>query len=373
MGIAKLEIGRINIPFKQAFRHSSAERSRTESVWVAAYDDSGHVGYGESCPRPYVTGEDLASTAEFFKKYEKQLSKAIADVDSMRAWIQNEKEVIDANPSAWCAMELAVLDLLAKQSQVSVEELLGLTPLSGDFRYSAIIGDGDIDSFRTTFERYAEIGMTDFKIKVSGEPDRDRPKFDILKKYDASALRVRLDGNNLWDRPAQAVEYIRKLDYPIFAFEEPLQPNQYRQLAELAATTGLPIILDESFLRAGQFDLLGGHPGNWLINLRISKMGGLLRSLQLVKKTRSLGIGIIVGAQVGETSLLTRAALTVAHEARDILVGQEGAFGTLLLQNDIWNPELRFGMGGRLDITGLRTAGFGLRLATETVCLTVLP
>jgi hypothetical protein len=94
-------------------------------------------------------------------------------------------------------------------------------------------------------------------------------------------------------------------------------------------------------------------------------MGGLLRSLEAVDALRAAGIGIIVGAQVGETSLLTRAGLTVAQHAGTSLVAQEGAFGTQLLEYDIVEPVLMFGGGGMLDVTGMPWAtapGCGLTL-----------
>ena len=56
------------------------------------------------------------------------------------------------------------------------------------------------------------------------------------------------------------------------------------------------------------------------------------------------GIGIIVGAQVGETSILTRASLAVMNEHAAItLIAAEGAFGTLLLEHDLTEPCLMFG------------------------------
>jgi hypothetical protein len=92
-------------------------------------------------------------------------------------------------------------------------------------------------------------------------------------------------------------------------------------------------------------------------------MGGLLRSLAIIETARALGIGLIIGAQVGETSLLTRAGLTAALAAQDILVAQEGAFGTFLLEHDICTPSLMFGASGVLDCNSypmLQTAGLGL-------------
>jgi hypothetical protein len=64
---------------------------------------------------------------------------------------------------------------------------------------------------------------------------------------------------------------------------------------------------------------------------------------------------------VGETSILTRVALTVANRYRDILIAQEGAFGILLLKRDICDPVLMFGAKGQLDASAVGGgAGFGL-------------
>jgi L-alanine-DL-glutamate epimerase-like enolase superfamily enzyme len=84
-------------------------------------------------------------------------------------------------------------------------------------------------------------------------------------------------------------------------------------------------------------------------------MGGLLRSLEVVEAARAAGIGVIVGAQVGETSLLTRAGLTVASGAGVALVAQEGAFGTHLLSEDVSDPPLMFGAGGVLEVSATPT------------------
>jgi L-alanine-DL-glutamate epimerase-like enolase superfamily enzyme len=160
---------------------------------------------------------------------------------------------------------------------------------------------------------------------------------------------VRFDANNLWECAEDAIGFIRALGGSPFAVEEPVRPNQYGELAAIADALDCRIVLDESFLRADQVDQLGEPRSRWLINLRVSKMGGLLRSLRVVERLRAEGLGLIVGAQVGETSLLTRVALTVAHTGADLLVAQEGAFGTLLLADDICDPPLMFGPGGVLD------------------------
>jgi hypothetical protein len=99
-------------------------------------------------------------------------------------------------------------------------------------------------------------------------------------------------------------------------------------------------------------------------------MGGVIRSLALARRAASLGIGVIVGAQVGETSILTRAGMIVMNAAGPDLVAAEGAFGTYLLRRDLASPCLMFGDGGLLPAERLgsgETAGFGLRIDSHAL------
>jgi L-alanine-DL-glutamate epimerase-like enolase superfamily enzyme len=139
------------------------------------------------------------------------------------------------------------------------------------------------------------------------------------------------------------------LDVALEGIEEPLQPGQLEDCARLADTLGIPIILDESLLRVQQLDALARRPELWILNLRVSKLGGLIRSLEILEVCADVGLRVIVGAQVGETSVLTRAALVLAQRAGARLVAQEGAFGTELLVEDVCDPPLMFGHGGILD------------------------
>ena len=84
-----------------------------------------------------------------------------------------------------------------------------------------------------------------------------------------------------------------------------------------------------------------------------------------MEEARRKEIGIIVGAQVGETIILTRTALCLINVIGDDLVSAEGAFGTHLLREDLTSPCLMFGKNGTLDMgsAGLtQSAGFGLRV-----------
>jgi L-alanine-DL-glutamate epimerase-like enolase superfamily enzyme len=276
--------------------------------------------------------------------------------------MEQHRADVDRNPAAWCAVELATLDLIARRADVTIESLLGLAPLAGHFRYTAVLGDMSADAFGMMAQRYRELGFTDFKVKLSGDLDRDRRNLSLLAGHPGA--RIRVDANNLWPAAEAAIAFLAALDAPLFAVEEPLSPpGQFDRLANVAKSVGCRIVLDESFSKDSQVTFLGGDPTTWIGNLRVSKMGGLLRSLDVASALRTAGVDLIVGAQVGETSLLTRAALTVAHASRERLVAQEGAFGTRLLERDVCEPPLMFGRGGVIDVAAfpmLTQPGFGI-------------
>jgi L-alanine-DL-glutamate epimerase-like enolase superfamily enzyme len=349
--IKELRMSKLRIPFRVSFRHANATRSATESVWLEAVDFDGHVGYGESCPRSYVTGEDLESCSRFFLEHRDGLRRRVGCLADLREWVTTHRTEIDQSPAAWCAIELALLDLLARRERRSLEALLGVPELDGIFHYTGVVGDQSKSAFSKQVTQYREMGFEQFKVKLSGEQTHDAAKFAILSSEGTSAEHVRVDANNLWKTASDATSYLLPMAASFCAIEEPLSAGDYDGMRQLSESLGKLMILDESFLRIDQFSLIDVDRQRWLINLRISKMGGLLRSLEVARRAVENGIGLIVGAQVGETSLLTRAALTVAHVARPVLKGQEGAFGTFLLQADVMDPPLTFGNRGRISAT----------------------
>ena len=352
----------LEILFKTSFAHASASRNAMHSLWVEASLRDGTTGFGEGCPRDYVTGETLAGALAFVSENREAWLDEIRGLDSLAVWVRNHRSEIDANPAAWCAVELALLDAFASRAGKTVEALLGLPVLGGKFRYTAVLGDSAAKRFEAEITRYQQAGFRDFKIKLSGNLQRDLDKVVLLKAAGIAPGAVRADANNLWTDDEDAIRYLSSLDYRFNALEEPLRAGDHAGMDRIAAQTGCSIILDESLLRGDQILRFSDSPPRWIVNLRISKMGGLIRSLELLEVVRRVGLRVIVGAHVGETSLLTRAALTIANAARDILVAQEGAFGTHLLEYDVIDTPIMFGAGGVLDAGQLPTGpGFGLR------------
>ena len=367
MRLESLEVFRFPAPFRVVFRHASASRARAANIIVAARGEDGATGYGEGCPREYVTGETVDSAGAFVHKHKASMLGRIRGIDELRFWANTHRQEIDASPAAFCALETALLDLMGKVEHCPLEDLLGIPRLAGVFRYSAVLGDGKLSAFERQAGQYLEMGFRDFKVKLSGDLERDRRKLAALSGAGGAVGRVRLDANNLWHEAAAVSRYLKGLDADVFAIEEPLQAGDFQGCARIAAESGVRIILDESLARIEQLQAVA-DPAPWIVNVRVSKMGGIGRSLELAREASRRGIGLIVGAQVGETSILTRASLAVMNNNRHALMAAEGAFGTLLLENDLTEPCLMFGRRGELGVgrdLQPHSPGLGLRVRRE--------
>jgi L-alanine-DL-glutamate epimerase-like enolase superfamily enzyme len=308
----------------------------------------------------------MASAADFVLRVAGNVGREVRNLDSLRDWVATHGAELDRNPAAWCAIELALLDLFARRAGCPVERLLGLPALAGSFRYSAIVGIEPPDVFARVVGRYRSAGFRDFKLKLSGDVPADRDRLHLLQRIPGT--RVRVDANNLWSDARTAIAHLKVLDGAWAGIEEPLSPRDWDGLGIVSKALGTRIILDESCARIQDLGCLGNRPGRWIVNVRVSKMGGVLRALEFAARASAAGIALIVGAHVGETSLLTRAALTVATAARSRLLAQEGAFGNHLLEQDPCTPALTFGRGGELPasaVPGLPGWGLDFRAPDE--------
>lgn len=367
--IDDLQLRPWRVPFRQAFTHASARRRTAESVIATARSRTGLTGFGEGCPREYVTGESVESCLDWFARHRSGLV-GVADLGALTAWAAEHRQTIDDHPAAWCAVELAALDLFAREAGMSVEAMLGLPPIGGEFRYTAVLGAEGARTFGGQLRRYTEIGFRDFKIKLTGEEDDERLRLDQVLAAGEAIGAVRFDANNLWKTPEEAISYLRRTRVPFWAVEEPVTAGDFASLGRVARELGARVIVDESFRGLRDLASLEGGGARWIINLRVSKMGGLLRSLEIARAAVESGIPLIIGCQVGESSVLTRAALTVANTFRNSVRAMEGAFGTLLLEEDIVSPPIQFGRGGLLSPASHfdpAAPGFGLPIAPAAI------
>ena len=375
MNKINIKIQALNIPMRLSFKQASSDRKTSESIWVEI-SNGDYVGYGEGCPRLYVTNENIADSIKWLESIAPQIQKFCNDLGQLKIFLKKLDTQIRKHPSAWCAMECALLDLFARMEHSSIEQLLGTEPIYGSYNYSAILGDQDEPAYTALIKKYLQAKLSDFKIKLSGDDERDNHHINTLlqhvKLHKILSPRIRLDANNLWQNDIDtACKSISNFKQDIFAIEEPLTSKSYELISELSVKTGKHIILDESLCDLDDLSKFAELPGSYIANIKISRVGGIISALELIDQCKKLNWPIIIGAHVGETSILTRVALIAAQYAGDSLIAQEGAFGEMILERDIVTPSLKFGYEGVLKIDHeiwpeIQNHGLGLTLKKDS-------
>ncbi len=361
-----VRIGHFDTKMRTRVRHASADRGATQNVIVEVRDERGRTGYGEGCPREYVTGESQHSALAFLTTHAADCTNAAETLAGLKAWISAHASLIDENPAAFCALELALLDLLGRRANVPLETLIGAPPINNSARYTAVLSASGPLKTRVVTAAYRLWGFDDFKVKVEGDLQRDRDRLSTLP----SRVRVRIDANNIWRDAGGAISHLHSLGREIWAVEEPLTAGDVAGMQSVAEEMGVQIILDESLTRVDQLEQYLASPPIWIANIRVSKCGGVLRSQSLAERCAALGFATVIGAQVGETSLLTRAALALGGGQAQRPLAREGAYGRILLIRDLVTPSVRFTRGARLDpsrFTFPNSPGLGLDIDAKSI------
>jgi L-alanine-DL-glutamate epimerase-like enolase superfamily enzyme len=148
--------------------------------------------------------------------------------------------------------------------------------------------------------------------------------------------------------------------FHIALVEEPLAESSVDELLRLRQNTDVPLMVDESLVTEADADALLTSGAIDFVNIRVSKCGGLGPSLALARRAAANGIGVVVGAHVGETAILSAAGRLVAASTPETAF-VEGSFGSLLLVEDISTNPVRFGRAGVANVLG----GAGLGVAID--------
>jgi len=97
-----------------------------------------------------------------------------------------------------------------------------------------------------------------------------------------------------------------------------------------------------------------------IFNIRVGKCGGLLGALRLVELARAAGLGLHLGALVGETAVLSRAAEIFGRVVAGFPCLEGKGQNRFLLQGDIATATEALdapGLGVALDDEALRRYG----------------
>ncbi len=369
MRIVSAEIHALRIPFRSNFSHGLMTRDSSDSVIVKLTADSGEEGFGEGAPRPYVTGETVSTCIDHIRTVllprlrqrdlgemdmDADLMQLLDGIDALLPATENSSPVIFNASRA--AVEIALIDLLLKKKGRSLGSLI--PPLSDSVTYSAVISSDSVDSVRKMALRCREYRIGEVKVKV-GKGD-DHGRVAVVRETLGGSASLRVDANGAFDVRG-AVALISSLEkFRIESIEQPVPAGDIASLARVRRDSPIPVMADESLITEKDAAELIEKEACDLFNLRISKNGGILRTLRLAEVARKNGIGFQLGCQVGETAILSAVGRHLAARLSDAK-WVEGSYGKLLLEEDIADESVQFGLAGKAPLLGGTGLGVSLR------------
>ena len=138
--------------------------------------------------------------------------------------------------------------------------------------------------------------------------------------------------------------------FGLLSYEQPIAADDWDGLARLTASLPEDVMVDESLCSVEDARRLAAARACSMFNVRVSKCGGPLAALEIVQIARAAGLRCQLGAQVGESGILTAAGRLVALLADPPFRHHEGADNLFLLRQDLTVENLTARPGGRGDM-----------------------
>jgi len=287
-------------------------------VLVATLHGGGHRGRGEAAGVDY-DGETPASMA--------------AQIAAVAPALDDEltgEQLLGLLPpgGARNALDCALWDLRAKQSDVAVWQAAGLRPPRP---VTTVLTIGLGDEADTRRKARAAGGYPILKLKVDAARHLDVVRLVREEQPDA---RLVVDANQAWSRGLLERLLPRLAELGVELVEQPVPRGEDATLDGLRPV--LPLAADESCTDRASLAALAGR--YQFVNIKLDKCGGLTEGLAMVREAARLGLGLMVGNMCG-TSLAMAPAFLIAQSCR--YVDLDGP----LLQRLDRDPPIRFDSG----------------------------
>ncbi len=383
MRVVQLTVILAQLPLRLRIKHAGATYRSSENLFVCCQLSDGTVGWGEGIPREKFLGFSARQLWDYFWRDFAPESLA----EPCRRWgdvLSLCESLYFRAPSSecrsgWehplrCALELAILDAFGRAWGEPVSAALREFPPAATIfsprksvQYSATILRGD-PLFEVACALAIRLsGFRHCKVKVGTEstPTREVRRVKRLRRFLGRAMDLRVDANGAWTLP-QARDILAKLaGLSISCVEDPVAVADLPALKQLRAEISIPIMLDEYIVSC--HDLEQAVHERWcdLINIRISKCGGLLRSSKMAALASRGGLGFQLGCHPGESGILSAAGRHFATTFAGMRY-VEGSFDRFLFRRLITQEDITFSRGGwapALERPGLGITVLRSRLA----------
>ena len=309
MRIKRISAYQVDLPLHEGRYAWSGGKSVSvfDSTVVQVETDDGFAGYGEVCPLgPFY----LPACAAGARAGLAELAPHLIGLDPRQLAVLNERmdRALKGHAYVKSGIDIACWDILGQVAGQPVCVLLG-GRYGADFVLYRAISQRSPAEMADSVAAYRAEGYRRFQLKVGGDADTDIERIRAV----AAALRpgdvLVADANTGW-LPHEAARVVRGVEDVDLYIEQPCRG--YEACLSIRRRTSHPFVLDETI--DGIEALLTAHGDDAMdvVNIKISKFGGLTKARQARDLCVSLGIAMTIEDSWGG-DITTAAIAHLAH------------------------------------------------------------
>lgn len=251
------------------------------------------LGYVHAIPAISTHGAGARSALDWLMPM--LLNRRVAD---LAAIMEEVDTCLAFNTSVKAAIDMALHDLQARQLGVPVHVLLG-----GAHRQtvaqSRILAIKAPAEMATQAALLVQQGYRQLKLKLSGDTGLDLLRIAAVRDASGPDVALTLDPNQSYDAKQMMRAYARFERLDIALIEQPVPAADWRGLAMLTRSLPVAIEADESAQSVHDVFRLVSERVVDVINLKITKLGGLRHFVEAVRICEAGGVVCRVGAAFG--------------------------------------------------------------------------
>lgn len=360
MKITRIRAYRVELPLHEGTYKWSGGKSVSvfDSTVVAIETDADITGFGEVCPLgPFY----LPAYAAGARAGIAELGQHLLGEDPTQLTKLNRRmdAALQGHPYVKSAIDMACWDILGKATTQPVCTLLGGRYGEDVGLYRAISQESP-EIMAARVATYRDEGYRRFQLKVGGDPLEDIERIRAVAAQLKQGDRLIADANTGWlmHDAMRVVRAVRDIDVYI---EQPCR--SYEECLTIREHCDHPFVLDENVDSLEM--LLRGHADRAMdvVNIKISKFGGLTKARQARDLCATLGIamtiedswgGDIVTAAIAHLAQSTPSELLFTTTDFNSYVTVKTADGAPKRENGRMSASDKPGLGitPRMDVLG---------------------
>ncbi len=309
MKITRIFAHRVELPLHEGTYKWSGGKSVSifDSTIVGVETDTGMIGYGEVCPLgPFY----LPAYADGVRAGLRELAPHVIGYDPRELAKLNHRmdAALKGHPYVKTGIDIACWDILGQVTGLPVCVLMG-GRFGDSVRLYRAISQESPDQMAKKVAGYRAEGYTRFQLKVGGDPDLDIERIRAVRAMLLPTDRLVADANTGWTQH-EAMRVVRAVHDVDVYIEQPCL--SYEECLAVRRHCNHPFVLDEN---VDSLDMLLRAKADLamdVVNLKISKLGGLTKTKQVRDLCVSMGIAMTLEDSWGG-DITTAAIAHLAH------------------------------------------------------------